>query len=470
MNANLPFIPDTVTVHLGAPDTNAPNVTVPFTEYITNVASSEIYPTWPEEAIRANIYAQISFVLNRIYTEFYRSRGYDFDITNSTAFDQSFVNGRDYFENIERIVSEIFNSYIVRQGNVEPLFAQYCDGERVRCDGLSQWGSVTLANDGYTPYEILQYYYGDDINIVNNAPIMNITETAPVRPLRLGSGGDEVRRLQIRLNRISDNYPSIPKIALPDGVFSFDTEDAVKRFQEIFGLTPDGVVGNATWYKVLFIYNAVKRLNELNSEGITLSEVTDQFSEATRLGDTGDNVRNIQYLLAYLAQFYDRIPPISLDGIYGEATENAVKAFQSLFELDVTGEVDLKTWDALYRTYQGFISTIPFKYIDGRIYPYPGVPLRLGSESEVVRLLQEYLNYIAQYYPQIPSVSPTGYFGSRTQEAVIAFQRLQGLTPNGTVGANTWNEISSLYSDLYLGSRLGEGQYPGYDVSAQGDE
>ena len=470
MNANLPFIPDTVTVHLGAPDTNAPNVTVPFTEYITNVASSEIYPTWPEEAIRANIYAQISFVLNRIYTEFYRSRGYDFDITNSTAFDQSFVNGRDYFENIERIVSEIFNSYIVRQGNVEPLFAQYCDGERVRCDGLSQWGSVTLANDGYTPYEILQYYYGDDINIVNNAPIMNITETSPVRPLRLGSGGDEVRRLQIRLNRISDNYPSIPKIAIPDGVFSFDTEDAVKRFQEIFGLTPDGVVGNATWYKVLFIYNAVKRLNELNSEGITLSEVTDQFSEATRLGDTGDNVRNIQYLLAYLAQFYDRIPPVSLDGIYGEATENAVKAFQSLFELDVTGEVDLKTWDALYRTYQGFISTIPFKYIDGRIYPYPGVPLRLGSESEVVRLLQEYLNYIAQYYPQIPSVSPTGYFGSRTQEAVIAFQRLQGLTPNGTVGANTWNEISSLYSDLYLGSRLGEGQYPGYDVSAQGDE
>jgi peptidoglycan hydrolase-like protein with peptidoglycan-binding domain len=470
MNANLPFIPDTVTVHLGAPDTNAPNVTVPFTEYITNVASSEIYPTWPEEAIRANIYAQISFVLNRIYTEFYRSRGYDFDITNSTAFDQSFVSGRDYFENIEQIVSEIFNSYIVRQGNVEPLFAQYCDGERVLCDGLSQWGSVTLANDGYTPYEILQYYYGDDINIVNNAPIMNITETAPVRPLRLGSGGDEVRRLQIRLNRISDNYPSIPKIALPDGVFSFDTEDAVKRFQEIFGLTPDGVVGNATWYKVLFIYNAVKRLNELNSEGITLSEVTDQFSEATRLGDTGDNVRNIQYLLAYLAQFYDRIPPVSLDGIYGEATENAVKAFQSLFELDVTGEVDLKTWDALYRTYQGFISTIPFKYIDGRIYPYPGVPLRLGSESEVVRLLQEYLNYIAQYYPQIPSVSPTGYFGSRTQEAVIAFQRLQGLTPNGTVGANTWNEISSLYSDLYLGSRLGEGQYPGYDVSAQGDE
>ena len=415
MNANIPFIPENITVHLGAPSESAPNVTVPFIDYIINVASSEIYPTWPEEAIRANVYAQISFALNRIYTEYYRSRGYDFDITNSTAYDQSFVKDRDYFENISRIVGDIFNSYIVRQGNIEPLFAQYCDGIRVRCDGLSQWGTVDLANDGYTPYEILQYYYGDDINLVNDAPIMNIGSTAPLRPLRLGSGGDEVRTLQLRLNRISDNYPSIPKIALPDGVFSFDTEDAVKRFQEIFGLTPDGVVGNATWYKILFLYNAVKHLNELDSEGITLSEVTQQFPGATVLGDTGYAVTNIQYLLAYLNQFYSEIPPVALDGIYGPSTENAVRAFQQLFDLPVTGEVDLATWDALYRTYQGFIQTIPFKYFDGRLYPYPGVPLRLGSESEVVRLLQEYLNYISNFYPQIPAVSPTGYFGSRTQ-------------------------------------------------------
>ncbi len=467
MNANIPFIPETVTVHLGAPDSAAPNVTVPFIEYITNVASSEIYPTWPEEAIRANIYAQISFVLNRIYTEFYRSRGYDFDITNSTAYDQSFVNNRDYFENISQIVGDIFNSYLVRQGNVEPLFAQYCDGIKVQCNGLSQWGTVDLADQGYTPYEILQYYYGDNINIISNAPIMNVSTSAPIRPLRLGSGGNEVRTLQLRLNRISDNYPSIPKIAIPDGVFSFDTEASVKRFQEIFGLTPDGVVGNATWYRVLFLYNAVKRLNELNSEGITLSEVSLQFPEATVPGDTGDSVRNIQYLLAYVSQFYEQIPEITLDGIYGPATENAVRAFQQLFELPVTGEVDLVTWDALYRTYLGFIQTIPFKYFEGRLYPYPGVPLRLGSESEVVRLLQEYLNYIAQFYPQIPSVNPTGYFGERTQEAVIAFQRLQGLTPNGTVGANTWNELTSLYSDLYLGNRLSDGQYPGYDVGSQ---
>ena len=464
MNANIPFIPKTVTVHLGPPDSDAENVTLPFAEYITNVASSEIYPTWPENAIRANVYAQISFTLNRIYTEYYRSRGYDFDITNSTAYDQSFVKGRDYFENVGRIVSEIFNSYITRQGNVEPLFASYCDGREVVCDGLSQWGTVTLANQGLTPYEILKYYYGDDINIVMNAPIDLPNSSAPPVPLRLGSGGDEVRTLQLRLNRISDNYPAIPKIALPDGVFSFDTEDAVKKFQETFGLDPDGIVGNATWYKILFLYNAVKRLNELNSEGLTLSEVTKQYAGESKFGDSGDNIRNIQYFLNYLAEFYSEIPQIAIDGIYGRDTESAVKAFQRLFDLPITGVVDLPTYDVLYRTYLGFINNIPFKYLDGEIYPYPGIPLRLGSESEVVRLLQEYLNYISQFFPQIPSVSPTGYFGQRTSEAVVAFQRINGLEPSGTVGAATWNAITSVYSDLFLGNRLNEGQFPGYNI------
>ena len=184
-------------------------------------------------------------------------------------------------------------------------------------------------------------------------------------------------------------------------------------------------------------------------------------------GDTGVAVTNIQYLLAYLAEFYSEIPPVSLDGIYGEQTENAVKAFQALFDIPITGEVDLATWDALYRTYLGFIETIPFKYIEGRLYPYPGIPLRVGAESDSVRILQEYLNYISLFYTQIPSVSPTGYFGPLTQEAVIAFQRMEGLPPNGTVGAATWNEISSLYSDLYIGNRLSDGQFPGYDIGRQ---
>ena len=171
MAVGLPVIPETITVHLGEPDEPAQNVTLPFMDYIMNVASSEIYPTWPEEAIRANMYAQISFALNRVYTEYYRSRGYDFDITNSTRYDQYFVNGRDIFENIQRIAGDIFNDYIRRRGAIEPLFAQYCNGTTVTCNGLSQWGSVDLANAGYTPYRILTNYYGDNIDIITNTPV-----------------------------------------------------------------------------------------------------------------------------------------------------------------------------------------------------------------------------------------------------------------------------------------------------------
>ncbi|MBO5203515.1 MAG: peptidoglycan-binding protein [Clostridia bacterium] len=464
--ARLPFIPETITVHLGAPDQEAENVTLPFPDYIKNVASSEIFPTWPESALRANIYAQISFALNRVYTEFYRARGYDFDITNSTASDQSFVRDRDYFENISQIVDEIFSNYVRRNGSVEPLFTQYCDGVEVTCGGLSQWGTVTLANRGLTPFEILQYYYGDDISIVRGAPVMSIDGTAPEVPLRLGSGGDEVRSVQIRLNRISDNYPSIPKIAIPDGVFSFDTEDAVRRFQEVFSLTPDGIVGPATWYRIQLIYNAVKRLNELNSEGIRLDEVTQQYPGQLSEGDVGSEVNNVQYLLAYLAQFYNTIPSVAVDGIYGSATADAVRSFQRTFELPVTGAVDLPTWDIMYRTYIGFLEAIPFKYIEGNVLPYPGVPLRLGSESDTVRLLQDYINYIAGFFDEIPSVNPTGYFGTQTQSAVIALQNLLGIEPTGTVAAATWDGITNLYSDLYNGTRLGEGQFPGYEVGA----
>ena len=466
MDSFVPFIPEFVTVHLGPPQSDAENVTVPFVDYISNVASSEIYPTWPESAIRANIYAQISFVLNRIYTQFYRSRGYDFDITNSTGIDQSFVNGRDIFDNVYQIVSEIFNDYLSRRGSVEPLFAQYCDGIEVTCNGLSQWGSVDLANQGFTPYEILTYYYGDDIDIVMNAPVQNITLSAPETPLRLGSAGDAVRALQIRLNRISDNYPSIPKIAIPDGVFSFDTEEAVRKFQEIFSLTPDGIVGKATWYRTQFIYNAVKRLNELDSEGISLEEVTKQFGDSLSLGDRGNQVANLQYFINYLSAFYDTVPEVSIDGIFGEGTANAVRAIQRTFDLDVTGVVDLDTWETIYRTYLGFVSTIPLQYVEGNVVPYPGIPLRLGSSSDSVTLLQEYLHYIARVYTEIPTLPVTGYFGTQTQNAVLTSQRLFGIEPTGTVAAVTWLAITTLYSDIFNGSRLGEGQYPGFEVGA----
>ena len=465
-NARIPIIPEYITVHLGAPSSDAPNVTLTFADYIKNVASSEIFLTWPENALRANIYAQISFALNRIYTEYYRTRGYDFDITNNIAYDQSFVDGREYFENIGQIVDEIFSSYIVREGFVEPLFAQYCDGVEVTCQGLSQWGTVELAERGLTPFEILQNYYGNNISLVKNAPVASIDLSAPDIPLRKGTASDEVRQIQIRLNRIADNYPSIPKIAIPDGVFAEDTEDSVIRFQEVFSLVPDGVVGDATWYRIQLIYNAVKRLSELNSEGITLDEVSQQYTGQTGLGDVGLQVTNVQYLLAYLAQFYSAIPPIAVDGIFGNATADAVRSFQREFDLDVTGSVDLATWDVLYRTYIGFLESIPFKYIEGNVLPYPGVPLRLGSESDEVRLLQEYIVYISKFIDQIPAPSITGYFGEQTQAAVIALQNFLGIEASGSVAAPTWNGITSLYSDLFAGSRLNEGQFPGYSIGA----
>ncbi len=464
---SLPTIPEYITVHLGAPDTPAQNVTLPFSEYIANVASSEIYPTWPESAIRANIYSQISFALNRVYTEFYRSRGYDFDITNSTAYDQSFVYGRNIFENIERIVSEIFNSYIRRQGNIEPLFAAYCDGIEVSCNGLSQWGSVSLANEGYTPYDILTYYYGNDINIIRDVSVDGAPISAPTFPLSIGSTGDKVRTLQLRLNRISDNYPSIPKVARIDGIFSNDTDEAVRSFQEVFGLSPDGIVGNATWYTVNRIYNAVKRLNELDSEGIRLDEVTKQYPGTLSLGSQGLGVSNLQYFLAYLSDFYSTIPPLEIDSVFGNQTREAVLAAQRTFGLTADGIVGEQTWNAIYDAYRGIVDTIPREYIEGQVLPYPGTPLRVGSDNDNVLLLQQYLNVIADVYPEVNPVSLTGYFGTQTENAVIAVQRLSGIDPSGVVAAPTWDAVTSLYSDIVIGSRMTHGQYPGFEIGGE---
>ena len=295
-----PFIPETITVHLGAPDSDAANVTVDFPTYIKNVASSEIYPTWPESALRANIYAIISFALNRIYTEWYRSRGYDFDITASTQFDQKFINNREIFENISDIVDEIFNDYVVRQGNIEPLFTSFCNGTTVTCSGLSQWGTVSLANQGFTPYEILQYYYGDNINIVKDAPVMTKTPSYPGTPLTEGMATNDVRSIQVQLNRISRNYPAIPKIPSIDGVYGTYTADAVREFQRIFNLAETGTVNEATWYKIAYIYTSVKRLAELNSEGVNLEEVKKQYPGELKFGMQSVYVNELQYYLSVI--------------------------------------------------------------------------------------------------------------------------------------------------------------------------
>lgn len=352
----IPYIPQSITVHLGAPSASAENVTVPFTDYVKNVASSEIYPTWDESALRANILAIISFALNRVYTEFYRSRGYDFEITNSTAYDQFFVHGRSFFNNISEIVDQIFNNYLRRPGFVEPLAAKFCNGTTTTCDGLSQWGSQNLASQGYSSTQILQSYYGN-VEIVTNAPIRNITASYPGSPLRRGSSGPNVVIVQVSLNRISQNYPAIPKLAAVDGIFGSRTEESVRRFQQIFGLSPDGIVGPATWYALVRTYTAVTQLSELRSQGQRFYAINWNPTGVLQEGSTGEQVRYLQYMLSVLSQYIQTIPPLAIDGIYGSATRDAVYAAQRRFGLPLTGRVDDVTWQKIYDQYSGIENT-----------------------------------------------------------------------------------------------------------------
>lgn len=351
-----PYVPQYITVHLGSPSSNAANVTVSFPDYVKNVASSEIYPTWDESALRANIFAIVSFALNRIYTEFYRSRGYDFDITNNTAFDQAFVNGRSFFSSVSVLVDELFNDYLRRPGFVEPLAAKFCNGTTVTCEGLSQWGSQNLAQQGYSDTQILRSYYGN-VEIVSNAPIRGIVSSYPGTPLRLGSTGPSVVVLQVSLNRIARNYPAIPKIPANDGIFGSRTEAAVRAFQEIFNLTPDGIVGPATWYRIVRIYTAVTALSELRSQGQQFYSINWSPPTVLQVGNTGEKVRLLQYMLSVLSEYIPSIPSLSVDGIYGPATRSAVLAFQRRAGLPETGTVGQTTWDMIYDQYSGIENT-----------------------------------------------------------------------------------------------------------------
>lgn len=398
----LPYVPQRITVHLGTPNSDAQNVTVSFSDYVKNVASSEIYPTWDESALRANILAITSFALNRVYTEFYRSRGYDYDITNSTAFDQYFVNGRSFFDNVSRLVDELFNDYLRRPGFVEPLAAKFCNGTTVTCEGLSQWGSQNLAQQGYTSTEILDSYYGD-VEIVNDAPIQGITSSYPGTPLRRGTTGPSVVTIQASLNRISQNYPAIPKIPVVDGIFGSRTEAAVRKFQEIFNLTPDGIVGPATWYALVRIYVAVTRLAELRSQGQQFYANSWATTDPIEQGDTGIKVEHLQYMLSVLSAYIPEIPPVTIDGIFGNATRAAVIAAQRRFSLPQTGIVDFNTWDEIYDQFSGIENrtlrsgeTFPYtETVQGQtplrsryartstMTQFPGADLRVGNQDPV---------------------------------------------------------------------------------------
>lgn len=440
-----PIVPTDIVVHLGAPSEAAKNITVPFQEYIKKVASSELYPNWPTDALKANILAQISFALNRVYNEWYRSQGYDFDITSSPIYDQAFGEDRQIFENISVIVDDFFNNYIVRDDQVQPLFARYCDGKVTTCDGLSQWGSVALAVQGKSPIEILKNYYGNDIKLIYNAPVDANILSYPNFLIKLGSAGDFVRIIKIQLNRISNNYPAIPKITDESQVFNPETERAVKKFQEIFDLEPTGIVDKSTWYKIKYIYNAVKKVSDLYSEGISMDEAMLIFDTELDKGDSSPYIRVLKYLLNVISFFDSDISFLNLSGnTFDENTEEVVIAFQNKYNIPATGVVDANTWKAIVEAYEQTLNDIPQEYLVYKDEFYPGFILtKEMSGPEVVRL-QKFLLEICNRYHNIPGVKVTGTFDNLTEQSVKTIQSRYDLPVNGFVGPPTWYRIVEL--------------------------
>ena len=396
-------------------------------------------PSWPEEALRANIIAQVSLALNRIWTEWYPSRGYSFNITGSPGYDQAYVNGRTVFAVMERLTAELFNTYVQRTGDVEPYFTEYCDGKTVTCPGMKQWGTVDRAREGMNALQILRYYYGNRVQLVTTDNIAAIPSSYPGSPLRRGSTGTNVRILQKQLSRIAKDYPSFGKPTV-NGTFDEATENSVKKFQKQFSLTADGIVGRATWNKISYIYVSVKDLAELTSEGET-AEGTQSAGgwpgTVLRRGATGSRVEQVQFWLSDLAQFDSSLVSVTVDGSYGAATERAVRAFQQKQGLTADGAVGQATWNALYSAWVDAQSDLGGT-------AWPGTALRRGATGMEVRLVQFWLRLAADNYSALRTVTVDGSYGAATVSAVEAFQSLFGLTADGVVGRSTWNKLKEV--------------------------
>ena len=444
MAIRVPIIPEEIIVHLGEPDAAARNITVPFAEYIKNVASGEIYPNWPIDSIKANVLAQISFALNRVYNEWYPSKGYDFDITNSPRYDQSFVENRQFFETISQVVDELFNDYLVKDEQVQPLFAMYCDGRITTCDGLSQWGTVSLANQGKSPLEILRNYYGN-VSIIFNAPVEENIRTYPGFPVEVGTAGDFVRMLNMQLNRIGQNYPAIPVVLNDSPYFTIETENAVKKFQEIFNLKVTGIVDKSTWYRIKYIYNAVKKISDLYSEGISIDEATLLFNRVLQLGDEGQYIRTLNYLVNVISYFDSSIPYLNLSGSkFTKDTETVVKAIQNKYNLTVNGIVNAETWKVIREVYRQTIRNVPSEYYTVLNVFYPGRFLSRGMTGDDIVNLQRFLYVICKNNKSIPGVVVNGIFDNLTEQSVKAIQRKYNLEETGIVSPTVWYRIVEL--------------------------
>ena len=444
MAIRYPIVPNTITVHLGEPDEAARNVTVPFVDYISNVASSELYPTWPRAALIANMYAIISFAMNRVYNEWYRSKGYNFDITSSPLYDQTYVDGRSTYEVIDDIAGEIFDNYVVKGEQIQPYFTMYCDGRVTMCDGLSQWGSVSLANQGKSALQILKNYYGDDISIKYNAPVGDVTEGFPGYDIGIGYAGNPVLAIQRDLRRIRQNYPAIPDITTTLGIYEQETVDAVKKFQEIFGLPITGVVDKATWYKIKYVYTSVKKLSDLYSEGLSQEEATFLYTDRLDYGDTGIEVEYIHYFLDAIAFLDKDIPRLPTNSIYNNNTITMVKAFQEKYNLPVTGVFTYSDWTVLKNAYRDILKSFPKEYQDYVNELYPDYFLVRGMTGKDVMRFQQFLLAICRYDKSIPGVRVNGVFDELTEKSVLKLQEDYNFDINGVVGPLLWKKVVEL--------------------------
>ena len=444
MAIRYPVIPRNITVHLGKPDEKAQDITVSFTDYISNVASSELYPTWPRNALIANIYAIISFTMNRIYNEWYRSKGYNFDITSSSIYDQAFKKDRSTYENINNIVEEIFNNYVVKGSGIQPYFTRYCDGRKTTCDGLSQWGSVDLANKGYTPLNILKKYYGNDISIKYNAEVGDIVEGYPGKEIKLGDVGNPVLAIERDLKRIRKNYPAIPNITDTYGIYNNETVEAVKKFQEIFSLPVTGIVDKATWYKIKYIYTSVKKLSDLYSEGLTEKEANFLYEDELNYGDTGIEVEYVHYYLDALAFLDPDIPRLPTNSIYNNNSIAIVKAFQEKYKLPVTGIFTYKDLTVLKDIYNKILKSYTGENKDYVDDLYPDYFLVKGVTGKDVKRFQRFLLAICKYDKSIPGVRVNGIFDELTEKSVKKIQNDYGFDINGIVGPLLWKKVVDL--------------------------
>ncbi|MBR1417246.1 MAG: peptidoglycan-binding protein [Bacilli bacterium] len=444
MAVRYPIVPNNITVHLGEPNAAAKDITISFTDYLSNVASSELYPTWPRNSLIANIYCIISFAMNRIYNEWYRSKGYNFDITSSPVYDQKYTENRSTYENINNIVLEIFDNYVVKGSQIQPYFTTYCDGRVKTCSGLSQWGSVEQANLGKTPLQILQYYYGNDISIKYNAPVGDTSEGFPGDTVKIGYAGNPVLAIQRDLKRIRQNYPAIPDITSNLGIYDDETASAVRKFQEIFNLPITGEVDKGTWYKIKYIYNSVKKLGDLYSEGLTKDDVTFLYADELKYGDTGIEVEYIHYFLDALAFLDKDIPRLPTNSIYTNNTETMVKAFQEKYKLPVTGIFTYPDWTVLKNAYRNILESFPKEYQTFVNELYPDYFLTKGMNGEDVRRFQKFLLKICQYDKSIPGVRVNGIFDDLTEKSVYKLQQDYGFDMNGIVGPLLWRKVVEL--------------------------